>query len=150
MATRRTSVEKRQSLRVARWFLCDARNEAGRDRRRELLPGGDAELAVHVAKVVLDRLRAQKERRRRLAGGTPFREQDGDLELLWREVIEGARIAAAGGLAGGRELGTGQLGPGRWAEAVEELERRTQLFAGPDALAGTAEARSVGEARARS
>src|SRR3954467_8512561 len=111
MATRRTSVQTRQTLRPASAFLHHARYAAGRDRRGELLPGGDAELAVHVAQVVLDRLRAEKQRRRSLACGAPFGEEDGDLELLRREVVEGARIAATGGLAGGCQLGARKLGP---------------------------------------
>src|SRR4029079_510708 len=73
------------------------------ERLRELLPRVDRELPVRVAEGVLDRLRAEEERGRGLAGRPALGEQERDLELLRRQLVDGARLAAPRRLAGGRQ-----------------------------------------------
>src|SRR5580700_3856948 len=81
------------------------------ERERELLAGVDAQLQVHVTQVILDRLRAEEQRRggfaRRLATG----QQDGDLQLLRGQLVDRARVAAAERLAGRGELRACAVGP---------------------------------------
>src|SRR3954452_19946619 len=105
-----------------------------RERRRELVARMDAELPIHVTQVVLDRLGTEEERRGSLARRLPLGEETRDLQLLRREVVEGARVAAARRLARGRQLRPSLLGPRMRAELLEHRQSLAQLLARMDAL----------------
>src|SRR2546421_11789372 len=75
------------------------------ERTRELVAGADAELPVDVSQVVLDRLRAEEETGSGFARRAAAGEEQGDLELLGRQVAERARVAPPRRLAGRGELG---------------------------------------------
>src|SRR4051794_13850541 len=105
-----------------------------RECSRELVARMDAELQIHVTQVVLDRLGTEEERRGRLARRLPLGEETRDLQLLRREVVERARVAAASGLTRGRELRPSLLGPRARAERFEHPESLAQLLACADAL----------------
>ena len=82
-----------------------------------------------MAQVVLDRLRTQEQRRRRLTGRLPAREQQRDLQLLRGQFVDRARVAPAQRLAARGQLGARLLGPRLGIEALERLDRGTQLLA---------------------
>src|SRR5262249_4508309 len=90
----------------------------------------DRELPVRVSQVVLDGLRAEEERRRSLTRRLAVGEEERDLELLRRQLVERRRDAAPGRLAGRRQLGAGKLAPRDGAELVEDLESCPELLAG--------------------
>src|SRR4051812_48690878 len=94
----------------------------------------DAELPIHVTQVVLDCLGTEEERGSRLARRLPVGEETRDLQLLRREVVERARVAAARRLARGRELRPSLLGPRMRAERLEHRQSLAQLLARTDAL----------------
>lgn len=71
----------------------------------------DAELDVKVAQVVVDSLWTQQQRRRGLARGLSAGQQQRDLELLGRQLVERRRVPAAESLPGGLKLGVGSVGP---------------------------------------
>ena len=93
----------------------------------ELRAGRDAELREDVAEVVVDRPRREKQLGGDLLVGEPLCDEAGDLQLLWRQLIDRARVALARRLAGGAQLGARSLGPGLGSEALEPLERSAQL-----------------------
>src|SRR5256714_1762175 len=66
--------------------LSDRRIHRRSQRGAQLLARADLQLVVHVAQVVFDRLRAQIEPRRRLAGGQSLRQSHRHLQLLWCEL----------------------------------------------------------------
>src|SRR4051794_40437933 len=121
---------------------------ASRESASQLLARVDAELLVDVAQVVLDGLRAQKDRRRGLARRPALREQLRYLQLLRGELVQRAGIAPPGGLPGRSQLGVGLVGPAAGAQALERLKRGPQLFACAPPPARSAQVRAVGEARA--
>jgi hypothetical protein len=93
----------------------------------ELGTGGDAELREDLVQVVVDRARAQEQHRGDLAVRGAAADETGDLELLRGEPGERAGVPCPRGLAGGAQLGPGELGPGVGTEAVEGLVRRPQV-----------------------
>ena len=105
----------------------------------------DAELAVGVAQVVLDRLRAEEHGCRGFARGPAAGEEERDLELLRGQAAEPARVARSDALTRRGELGAGGPGPRRGAEIVEDVERASQVLARADALAGASQPGAVGE-----
>src|SRR5512132_102950 len=117
------------------------------DRLGELGARVDAELPVDVAQVVLDRLRAEKHRGRRLPSGTAVGEEQGDLELLGRQLVERRRVPLPGGLARRLELGTCEVRPWLGAEGVEDADCLPKLLSCPNAPARTPEPRAVAEVR---
>src|SRR4051812_34080200 len=119
----------------------------GSERRRELVARMDSELPIHVTQVVLDRLGTEEKRRGSLTRGLPLGEETRDLQLLRREVVERARVAAASGLARGRKLRASLLGPRARAERFEHPQSLAQLLARSDALPRTSEARAASQAR---
>src|SRR4051794_25508614 len=136
------------ALPRASGITADVVRSQPRDSLRKVGAGADAELAVDVAQVVLDRLRAEEHRRRRLARRPPAGEEERDLELLRRELIQRRRIAPACGLARRAELGACQVRPRRRAERVECLDRRPKLPARTGATARTTLTGAVREPRA--
>src|SRR2546423_7969123 len=98
-----------------------------------------------MAEVVLDRLRAEEHRRRRLARRLATCQQPCDLELLRGQLVERARVAAARRFASRLQLGACLVGPGVRAERLELGQGCAQLLACPDALTRAAQARAVGE-----
>ena len=68
---------------------------ARRHQPRQLRPALDAELAEHVAQVVLDRLGAHEQRRRRLAVGEALGDELGDAQLV-RGQLGGVAVGARG------------------------------------------------------
>src|SRR4051794_11536932 len=147
------------------------------ERLRGLLARVDRELAVRVAEGVLDRLRAEEERRRRLTGRPALGEQARALELLRRAPVPPARLAAPGRrpvgeegrglelvrrgpvartrlgapgrLAGGAPPRPRQLRRGRRAEIVDHADRARQALAGVDAPPRAPQAGAVGEPGSR-
>src|SRR5262249_17402704 len=99
--------------------------------------------------VVLDRLRADEQPRRDLAVGRSLGDRAADLQLVRRQLLRGARIAAPRHLPRCRQLAPGALGPGLCAEALERLDREAQLDARAPAAAGAAQALAEAEARPR-
>src|SRR5262245_52947712 len=59
----------------------------------ELQARGDRELREHVAQVRVDRARREEQLRGDLLVGHPLGDEAGDLELLRRELVDGARLA---------------------------------------------------------
>src|SRR3954447_8941116 len=106
----------------------------GSERGRKLVTRMNAELPIDVTEVVFDRLGTEEERRGRLARRLPLGEETRDLQLLRREVVERARVAAARRLARGRELRPSLLGPRVRTERLEHRQSLTQLLARADAL----------------
>src|SRR4051794_21579516 len=119
------------------------------ERLRELLPRVDRELAIRVAEVVLDRLRAEEERRRGLPRRPSLGEQERDLELLRRQLVERARLPAPGRLAGRGQLRPRELRPRRGTEVVEDADRPPEALARVATPTGAPEASAVGELGAR-
>src|SRR5689334_1091217 len=89
---------------------------------RELGTRADAELRVHLAQVVLDRLRAEEERRGGLARRSPFDEQETDLELLRREGAARVGPPPADGLARRLQLHGCSFSPPCGSEVLERVE----------------------------
>src|SRR3954454_19485036 len=88
--------------------------------RRQLDARGDAELGVDLAQVVLDRPPAEEQPRGDLRVAQAVVDDElGDLELLRGEVVERARVALAGRLAGRAQLGPRALGPRLGPEPLE-------------------------------
>src|SRR3954447_9080371 len=106
----------------------------GSERGRKLVTRMNAELPIDVTEVVFDRLGTEEERRGSLARRLPLGEETRDLQLLRRQVVERARVAAARGLARGRELRASLLGPRARPERFEHPESLAQLLACADAL----------------
>src|SRR5690242_3695520 len=82
----------------------------------------DAELLVDVAQVVLDGLRAQEDCCCGLARRLSARQQESDLELLRREVVDRRGVATPCRLTACRELRPRALGPRPGAESLEVIE----------------------------
>jgi hypothetical protein len=116
---------------------------------REFLAGVDTESLVDVPEVVLDRLGAEEQRGRGFPRRLPPGEQQRDLQLLRRQIVEGARVPGPARFAGGRELGAGPLSPGPGVEAVEGVHRRAELLAGQHPVPGPAQPLPVGQPGAR-
>ncbi len=116
-----------------------------RQNPRQLIAGVDAELLVHVTQVVFDGLRAQEQGGRGFAGRSPPSEQDSDLQLLWGQLHERARVPGMALLAGRGELGVGALGPRASAEALERFGGCPQLFARQDPVPGPPQALAIGQ-----
>src|SRR5437868_7434859 len=99
---------------------------------RELRARADAQLSVHAAEVILDRLRTEEHRCGGLACRAALRQQERDLQLLRCQLVERRRVSLARLLARRLELRTGEIRPRRCTKRVERFERRTPLF--PSAL----------------
>src|SRR6185436_19752901 len=95
----------------------------------ELGARGQAELAEHLAQVVVDRARAEVELCGDLAVGHAGGDESGDLQLLWGQLVERRGVAPPGRLAGGAQLGLGALLPRRQADLVEEVGGPAQMQA---------------------
>src|SRR2546423_10517688 len=105
----------------------------------------DVELPIDVPQVVLDRLRAEEEACRSLARCLSPRQQEGDLQLLRRQVAQGAGIAASSGFPRRRQLRARELGPRRRTEPVEDLDRGAQFLPRASPLPRTTESGAVGQ-----
>src|SRR5262249_23468986 len=115
----------------------------------QILARVDAELLVDVAQVVFDRLRAQKQGRCGLAGRLTCGEQQRDLELLRRQLVDGGRFAAAECLAAGLNLAVCSLCPRTRVEALKGLHGHPELLAGSHPVPRSAQTLAVGQSRAR-
>src|SRR5204862_6937454 len=71
----------------------------------------------------------EEQRGRRLSVRLTFGDYQGDLELLWRQLVAGGGIAGAQACAAGAELGSGARGPRSRAQAIEGLDRGFQVLA---------------------
>jgi hypothetical protein len=69
----------------------------------------------------VDRPRREEKLGSDLLVGKPLRDEAGDPQLLWRQLIDRTGVALTGCLARGAELATGPLGPGLRSEALEPL-----------------------------
>src|ERR1700716_122216 len=114
----------------------------------ELLARPDLELVVDVAKVVFDRLWAQVQLRRGLAGRPSFGQRERHLELLGCQRVAGVVVTHAGRLPACDQLGEGPRRPGAGAEAIERGQRGAQLPSGLNPPPGATEALAVAELRA--
>jgi hypothetical protein len=115
----------------------------------ELRARRDAQLREHVAQVVVDRPRREEELRRHLLVRSPFGDEPRDLDLLGRELVEGARVPLPRGLAGRAELRRGPLGPRGGVHALERINGRAKVDSGIRAAAFAAEMLAVEEVDAR-
>src|SRR5919204_673410 len=89
---------------------------------RELRARRDPELGEDVSQVVVDRPRGQEEVRRDLLVREAVGDEPRDLQLLWRQVVDRARVALPRRLARRAQLGACAFGPRFRAEALEALE----------------------------
>ena len=102
----------------------------------ELAAGADGELAVDVAQVVLDGLRAEEERGRGLAGRPAVGQQQRDLQLLRRQLVD-----ACSGRGGARSRRSRRARRGRRSahgaapRRSKSSQRGAQLLAGVGAPA---------------
>src|SRR5438477_12066500 len=115
------------------------------ERLRQLLARVDGELLVDVAQVVLDRLRAEEQRRRRLSCRLARGQQERDLQLLWGQLVERGRVAPSERLAGCRQLGAGAACPWSGAKTFERLERVSKLRPSQNSVPRAAQTLAVGQ-----
>src|SRR5215207_7519226 len=94
------------------------------------------ELAVDAAQVEVDRLGAEEQGRADLPVGLALGGLERDLQLLRRQLLAVARLAAPEPLAGGAKLGRRALCPRPRAEPIEFVVRGAQLAACVDPAAG--------------
>lgn len=99
--------------------------------------------------VVLQRLGAQGEYRRGLAGGFPLGQLQGDLQHAMGEVLDGCGVPGAHGFTGGGELRARPCGSGLRVEPLEGLKRAPQLCTRPHPAAVVPQALATNQARAR-
>lgn len=78
---------------------------------------------------MLDRPRREEELGRDLLVGEALRNEARDLKLLGRELVGGARVALSRRLAGRAQLDPRPLRPLSGVEALEPLQRRSQVLA---------------------
>jgi hypothetical protein len=95
----------------------------------ELGSRGDAKLGEHVAKVIVDSTWAQEELGGRLLVRRSPGDEVGDLELLRRELGDGARIPPSCRLARRSKLGTSSLLPRAGPQSLEGVDGPAQLDA---------------------
>src|SRR6516164_1386831 len=121
---------------VASALGCSGGGGFGQAVAHELGAGGDAELGEYLPQVVIDGTRAEIQLRGDLAVGQALRDQPGDLQFLWCELVQGQAVALAGGFPGCPQLCCGAVLPRQRPELVEQLSRREQVSAGflPPAL----------------
>jgi hypothetical protein len=89
----------------------------------------DAELAVDLGEVELDRLRRQEERGAGLAVRGPLGDEERDLELLRGQLVRSRRPPGADGDAGGGEFGPRAAHPGSGVELQERRVRGPEVGA---------------------
>src|SRR5579859_3184828 len=94
----------------------------------ELATRADAELGEHLAQVVLDRARADKQPGADLRVGQPVPGQPRNLGLLRGQLRGGLDGRLAGDLAGGCQLAPGPLGERTDAHSLQHLVRGPQLL----------------------
>jgi hypothetical protein len=95
------------------------RRSFGGELARELAARAQPELAVDLAEVVFDCLVAEEQSSGRFAVGRAASDGERDLQLLWRQLLGGGRVAASDPLAGGAQLGAAALRPWVGAELLE-------------------------------
>ena len=78
--------------------------------------------------VVLDGLRAEEERGRRLPRGLAVREQQRDLQLAGGQVDDRPGLAPPQGQSGGVQLRQRDVGPAPGAEPLEVVQGRAQVL----------------------
>src|SRR5262245_25933528 len=111
--------------------------------------GVDVELAVDARQMELDRLRAEKERRRNVAVRLSLSDLQRDLELLRGQLLGRREVASGDRLSARSQLAACLLRPGSRAEPVEELDRAAQMLTRLDAAPGAPEPLPVEELRPR-
>src|SRR5215211_1202639 len=127
------------------WPLVSVLLPVGQGEADQLGPRPHPELHEHVAQVVVDGAPTQEELGADLAVGAALPHQLDDLELLGGELAEGRRVALAGGLAGGPQLGPGPLRPGGGLQPLEALQGAAQVGPGLTAAPGPAQRLPVGQ-----
>src|SRR3954471_24342661 len=95
--------------------------------RHELAARRDRQLREDPAQVVVDGALAEEQLRRDVPVGGTACDEAGDLDLLRRQLVDGARIPLAGRLAAGAQLAVRALGPGRRTDALELGQRGSQM-----------------------
>src|SRR6476620_9979725 len=115
--------------------------------RVESVAGGDAELGVDVAEVVLDGAWAEEQPAADLGIGEAVAGQAGALALAGGELGGCGRSAFAGGFAGREEFPAGAFGEGFGSDLGEQVVGSVELFAGVVAAASPAEPFAVQEDR---
>ena len=103
----------------------------------QLSAGGDAGLGEDVAEVECDGARRDPAELSDVLVAHPLGDELGDAQLGGGELDEGGRVAFAGRLAGGAQLGSRPLGKGLGGEVTEGVEGLPQVFTRVDATSGT-------------
>src|SRR5262249_36339813 len=106
---------------------CSRRSAAYEFHACELRARRDLELGEDAPQVGVDRPGRQEQLRCDLLVREPLGHVARDLELLRRELVDGARVALPPRLAGGAKLVPGPLCPGLGFQLLETLERGTEL-----------------------
>src|SRR5262249_52737842 len=91
----------------------------------------------------------QKQGRCGLARRLTCREQQRDLELLRRQLVDGGRFAAAECLAAGLNLAVRSVCPWTRVEALKGLHGHAELLPGSYPVSRSAQTLAVGQSRAR-
>src|ERR1700716_4506310 len=130
---RRASTRLRSRPAWSLWLVEESRRRIDKVLKRgsagcpqhgcELLARPDLELVVDVAKVVFDRLWAQVQLRRGLAGRPSFGQRERHLELLGCQRVAGVVVTHAGRLPACDQLGEGPRRPGAGAGASARGQR---------------------------
>src|SRR3954454_4700759 len=107
--------------------------------RHELGARRDRQLREDPTEVVIDGALAEEQLRRDVPVGGTARDEAGDLDLLGRQLVDGARIPLAGRLAAGAQLAMRTLAPWRRPNALELAQRGSQMVASLHPPARTAQ-----------
>ena len=104
-------------------------------RGSELIPRGDAELAVAAAEMVCNRVHGDEQGLRDLAVGAAFGGESGDAKLARGEGIRPSKTGAPRASAGRQRFGLCPFHKWHGATASSDLERLPQRFPGLDPVA---------------
>src|SRR5215207_8469167 len=99
--------------------------------------------------MVVDRLGAEEQLGRRLAERVTLGEDQRDLQLARRQLVERGRRAPARGLARGEQLEPRPLRPWRRTEVLEALQRAAQLRSRLEPPAAATQRLAAAQPRAR-
>ena len=103
----------------------------------QLSAGGDAGLGEDVAEVERDGARRDPAELGDVLVAHPLADELGDAQLGGGELDQGGRVAFAGRLARGAQLGSRPLREGFGGEVAEGVEGLLQVFTRVDATSGT-------------
>src|SRR3954467_698041 len=111
--------------------------------RHDLAARRDRQLREDPAQGVVAGALAEEQTRRDVRVGGTARDEAGDLDLLGRQLVDGARIPLAGRLAAGAQLAMRALRPRRRTDAPDLVQGGSQMLASLYAPARTAQVLAV-------